>query len=239
MTDWIYNETKLCGVDYADAAQAENYDGQHGKFRNYEKEFLDLLDYLSLDSTADKTLVDLGCGTGALALYACGSFKKVYAVDVSDAMIKLARGKAEEKNIGNIEFITSGFLTYSHKSGPVDVVLTKAAFHHLPDFWKQVALLRINSMLKKGGYFYLHDVVFHFRPVEYASRIEAWISGFEKAAGKQFRAEVETHIRDEFSTFSWIIEGMLARAGFEIIKSGSPDGFISEYLCRKIEDAVF
>ena len=235
----MYNEAVHSGVDYSEAAQAEKYDGQHGKFRDYEKEFLELLVYLSLDRTADRTLIDLGCGTGALALYACAYFKKVYAVDVSDAMIARARAKAEKENVGNIEFITSGFLTYTHKTGPVDVVVTKAAFHHLPDFWKQVALLRINAMLKMGGYFYLHDIVFHFKPAEYASRIEAWISGFEKAAGEQFRAEVETHIRDEFSTFNWIIEGMLARAGFEIIKSGSQDGFISEYLCRKIDEAVY
>lgn len=29
--------------------------------------------------------------------------------------------------------------------------MTRVALHHLPDFWKQVALLRMNAMLKMGG----------------------------------------------------------------------------------------
>lgn len=53
----------------------------------------------------------------------------------------------------NIEFIQSGFLTYEHQSEPVDLIFTKAALHHLPDFWKQIALLRLNQMLKMGRAF--------------------------------------------------------------------------------------
>jgi hypothetical protein len=39
--------------------------------------------------------------------------------------------------------------------------------HHLPDFWKQVTLLRMNRMLKTGGLLYIFDVVFDFAPEEY------------------------------------------------------------------------
>jgi hypothetical protein len=61
------------------------------------------------------------------------------------------------------------------------------------------------------------------------------ISGFEKTAGKAFRQEVETHIRDEYSTFRWILDGMLERAGFATEECRSEDGFVTEYACRKVK----
>lgn len=236
MNNWTYNEFKHCGVDYSDIKQAEIYDEQHQKFRDYEKEVIDLLHDLSLDNPKDLTLIDLACGTGATTIHAARFFKKIFAVDVSEVMIKQAKRKAEKGNISNIDFIQSGFLTYEHKAEPVDIVLTKAALHHLPDFWKQIALLRINKMLKMGGVFYLFDVVFHFPPQEYIEKINHFISVFEKSAGEKFKEEVETHIRDEYSTFSWIMEGMMERAGFEIEKSRTSDGFVTEYFCKKVKE---
>jgi hypothetical protein len=38
MHNWTYDESKHCGVDYSDVKQAEVYDEQHQKFRNYKKE---------------------------------------------------------------------------------------------------------------------------------------------------------------------------------------------------------
>jgi putative AdoMet-dependent methyltransferase len=238
MNSWIYDETKHCGVDYSDEKQASAYDNQHQKFRNYEKEFLDLLDFLALENIAEKTVIDFGCGTGAIAIYASQRFKKVYAVDVAKQMILQARKKAESDNLKNIEFINAGFLSYEHNDAPADIVITKAAFHHLPDFWKQIALLKINKMIKMGGMFYIFDVVFNFDPIEYKNKIENWVSDFELKAGIEFRKEVETHIRDEFSTFGWILEGMLKKAGFLIEKKRTADGFTTEYCCKKITEVL-
>ncbi len=239
MKEWIYDEYKHCGVDYSSEQQAEEYDNRHQQFRNYEKEFHAMIDYLSLENTKDLSMIDLGCGTGATAVYAAKVFKKVYGIDVSGMMIKQAMEKAGKVNAGNIEFINAGFLTYTHKDEPVDLVITRAAFHHLPDFWKQVALLRMNSMLKTGSILYIFDVVFNFNAAEYESRIEGWVSDFEIKAGKNFRHEVETHIRDEYSTFGWILEGMIGQVGFRIEKSRSVDGFLTEYHCVKTGDVKF
>ncbi len=233
MPNWQYDEFKHCGVDYAKAEQAEAYDERHQKFRNYEQEFHDMLDFLDLNDTREMSLIDLGCGTGATAIYAAQSFERVYAVDVSEVMIVQARRKVDASQT-NLTFIQAGFLTYEHADDPVDLVMTKVAFHHLPDFWKQIALLRMNRMLKSQGLLYLHDVVFQFEPQDYIERISGWIEGFVKVTGEKFQPEVETHIRDEYSTFGWILEQMLDKAGFAIEQSRSPDGFITEYACRKV-----
>ena len=175
MYEWTYDEFEHCGVDYAKAEQAETYDDQHQKYRNYENEFKGMLDFLELRNTKDKIVVDLGCGTGSASILAADLFKTVYAVDVSEPMIE----KAKEKLHGafhNLIFVHAGFLSYDHQGESADLVMTKAALHHIPDFWKQIALLRINGMLKMGGQLYLHDVVFQFDPQEYADRIRSWIS---------------------------------------------------------------
>lgn len=56
-----------------------------------------------------------------------------------------------EIGAGTDEFLPGGFLTYQHQGPPLDAVVTQIALHHLPDFWKQIALLRIFDMLKEGG----------------------------------------------------------------------------------------
>ncbi len=59
-----------------------------------------------------------------------------------------------------------------------------------------------------------------------------------KPAGGGFtEAEFAIHVRDEHSTFGWIIEGMLARAGFRIRKADCEDPARGDYVCVKIGDA--
>ncbi|MFA5259870.1 MAG: methyltransferase domain-containing protein [Candidatus Omnitrophota bacterium] len=235
MNEWLYDEFKHCGVDYSKAGQAEMFDEQHQKFRDYEREFREMMDFLGLHNTEDKTIVDLGCGTGAISIFAASLFKAVYAVDISNVMIEKAKKKLN-KDVHNLKFVNAGFLSYEHEGDRADVVVTKVAFHHLPDFWKQIALLRINRMLKMGGLLYIHDIVFQFDPQEYVSKINSWISAFEKAAGEEFRREVETHIREEYSTFGWIMKGMIEKAGFTVEKCRSADGFVTEHACRKVNE---
>jgi ubiquinone/menaquinone biosynthesis C-methylase UbiE len=232
--NWTYNELKHCGVDYAAEESAMEYDKKHRRFRDYKKECERFIASLPVSDTENLLLIDLGCGTGALPLHASEFFKKIVGIDISEAMLRIATAKADEMHLGNIEFIQGGFLSYRHQGEPADIVSSSVAFHHLPDFWKQIALLNINRMLKNDGIFFLFDIVFHFNPEEYESCITTWIEHSRQNAGDEFTSEIETHIRDEFSTFNWILEGMLARAGFSIETSECRDGFSSHYVCRKV-----
>ena len=90
-----------------------------------------------------------------------------------------------------------------------------------------------------NGILYICDVVFNLNSNNYKSKIDNWVTGFEKMAGKELCSEVETHIRDEFSTFDWILEGMFTRAGFLIEKNRSSDGFVREYFCRKSNEIEY
>jgi hypothetical protein len=66
--------------------------------------------------------------------------------------------------------------------------------------------------------------------------IEAWLAGASNQPGVGWsRDELETHVRDEYSPFSWLLEPMLAQTGFEI-KSvwHAPSKIYSAYTCVRV-----
>lgn len=136
-------------------------------------------------------------------------------------------------NIDNIEFCNSGFLQFQ-PTEKVDIIYTKWAFHHLPDYWKQAGLLNMNKMLKPRGVLFISDLVFKFDP-DYETNIDTFINEISKDFSKEFVDETKLHIRDEYSTFDWILQGLIERAGFNIENSSAEDSLASEYFCRKIK----
>lgn len=228
---WRFDEMKSCGAKFKSIFCAGKYDKQHRKFRDYEKESKEIMSLLALGSQG--TVMDMGCGTGAFAIHAAGYFKKVFAVDISQAMLRCARKKAKTAGLKNVEFCHGGFLTYQHCAESVDAIVSVAALHHLPDFWKLIALKRLAVMLKPGGKVYLFDVVFSFDVTNYGHYLDEWVKSTGEKVGSEFVAEVETHVRDEYSTFDWVMEGLIEKAGFQIEKADYREGFFATYLCTK------
>lgn len=228
---WLYDEFKHAGVDYADSAVAHEYDKHHQRFRDYEKDAAVVIERLGLN--AQHEVVDLGCGTGAFVIPAAGVCKRIYAIDVSPSMLDLCEHKAKAAGINNVETHCSGFLTYLHQGEPVDCVVSMAALHHLPDFWKVVALHRMYNMLKPGGKLYLFDVVFSFSVDDHQAALDSWVNGMYDRGSQAMAEETVVHIRDEFSTFDWIMEAILARAGFEIEQKFSDFPGCLTYMCTR------
>ncbi|MFV1976620.1 MAG: class I SAM-dependent methyltransferase [Candidatus Scalindua sp.] len=169
---WQYDEMKHAGKDYNNISEVEAYDVRHSKFRDVKKENELILNALSVRK--HDVIIEFGTGTGSFAIQAAQYCSKVYAVDVSRAMLDYAKNKAISNEITNIVFCHGGFLTYSHDEGPVDIIVTSTALHHLPDIWKAVALLKMNCMLKKGGKLFLSDVVFSYD--NYEENITRWLA---------------------------------------------------------------
>jgi putative AdoMet-dependent methyltransferase len=226
---WQYDEFRQIGTDYGSLAEVEAYDARHAKFRNVEKENDAVLE--ALRTRPEDSIIEFGTGTGAFAIQAARKCARVYAVDVSLVMLDYAKTKAARVGVSNIDFHHGAFLTYSHADPPVDAIVTSTAFHHLPDFWKGIALRRLHAMLKSGGRLFISDVIFAYDKVR--ENIDQWIANLVQAAGPGIRKEIEDHIRLEYSTYDWIMEGLLERAGFRIIDKRMQDGVIGRYLCRK------
>lgn len=233
--NWFYNDLKQTGVDLNDISTVINYNrSQKSSTPETERALIEKLGILQNNS-----VIDFGAGTGTFAIQAALRGAVVYAVDVSEAMLVYAENEVKKANIVNIEFHHSGFLTYQHQAEPVDFIVTKFALHHLPDFWKMAAFVRIASMLKDDGIFYLRDAIFSFPNKEDEHYINAWIRRVAKPDGEGWTPDdFETQIREEYSTFAWIIEGMLQRAGFEIVEVDYPAPEYAEYICKKIANSV-
>jgi putative AdoMet-dependent methyltransferase len=112
-------------------------------------------------------------------------------------------------------------------------MITKAALHHLPDFWKSVALLEMVDILKKGGKLYFFDVIFLFDPKYHQSAVENLIKVMRNVAGDTLADETIIYIKDEFSTYDWIMEALFEKTGFFIeAKKIEYENYIT-YICSK------
>ena len=226
---WQYNEFTQVGKDYSKLEEVAEYDARHSDFRDMEEESIAILDSLGIGD--DDTLIDFGSGTGVFSILAAQRCKTVHAVDVSKAMLNYARIKAEKAGVANINFHHGGFLTFVADGPPIDFITTTFAFHHLPDFWKGIALKRIFNMLRPGGRFFNHDAV--IEEDQAIENIDALIEKLGEAGGNFMREDAEDHFRKEFSTYDWIMDGLLTRTGFEIDSKKIEDGVIASYYCSK------
>jgi len=226
---WFMDEVAHAGREHLDPAYVPTYDQKAG---TDPREDLVLLQHLNLNQS--HTLVDLGAGTGTFALAAAGLCRRVVAVDVSRDMLAVLREKLERSGIANVESVEGGFLSYDHHGEPADFVYSRHALHHLPDFWKAIALVRIAAILKPGGVLYLRDLVYSFNPDEAEAAIESWLRGASTDARSGWtRSELETHLREEYSTFNWLLEPMIERAGFTIRDGQHRDSIYAAYTCIK------
>ena len=229
---WWLDEKRHAGREHFDEQHARRYDAKMDAQAAGEIRLLQAAGVLGPGSS----VVEIGAGTGQFSLAAAQVCATVVAVDVSPVMLAMLREKAERCGASNVQAVDAGFLTYRHANEPADVVYTRFALHHLPDFWKGLALSRIAAMLRTGGVLRLSDVVYGFDPVDAERSIEAWITesvSTDVEAGWT-RAELAEHVRDEHSTFTWLLEPMIERAGFEITAASySGSGMLAQYLCTK------
>jgi len=191
--NYRFNEFSQQSIDFTDEELVAKYDSkQKASIENEVKLVQDL--GISLENH----VIEFGPGTGALSIAMAKACQHVYAVDTSKAMLAYIEKSSQDYKIENISTHHAGFLSYEHKESPVDLVVTKYAFHHLPDMWKGVTLTRINKMLKQGGRFYLEDVIFSFEIENYESAIDSWIDNITQNSGWS-REDFEVHVNEEYT----------------------------------------
>jgi ubiquinone/menaquinone biosynthesis C-methylase UbiE len=228
---WVPDELATAGRENLDPQHAARYDEKEDAHAADEVAWLQ---GRGLDRGA--TVVDLGAGTGQFTVAVAPVVERVVAVDVSSVMLEALRAKIAAEGLTNVEVVEAGFLTYEHTGAPADLVYSRYALHHLPDFWKVVALERMAAMLRPGGMLRLLDIVFGFDPAGAGTALQAWIDAYAEVApgGEWNRADIEEHVRDEHSTFTWLLEPMLERAGFAIEDAQrAANQVVAGYLCRR------
>ena len=103
IASWYPDELARAGPEHLDEAYVAAYDAKAQTHWDAEVEYLR---HHGLGAGA--TLVDLGTGTGGLALAAAAHCQRVVAVDVSPAMVGIVRGRARERRLTNVEVVRAG-----------------------------------------------------------------------------------------------------------------------------------
>lgn len=202
---WQFDEAAHAGPEHLNAAYVAAFDVKAQT--NWSEEIATLL-ALGIGTTS--TIVDFGAGTGTFAEAIAGRVARVVSVDISPAMVAtmVARG---------LEAVRAGFLSYEHTGEPPDAIFSSNALHHLPDFWKAIALKRMARLLRPGGVLRLSDIVYSFEPDGADQAIAAWLATASDDPSRGWTApELATVIRHEHATFTWLLEPMLQHAGLEI-----------------------
>lgn len=220
--DWFYNERNRIGLSSAIASLCDNCDDADLRARAALK---------MLGVQPGWRVADIGCGNGVLACEAALIGAEVDAVDISPAMLALAEIYTRDRK-AKVRTRSAGLLSFAFEPGSYDLIVSEFTLHHLPDFWKAVALARIHRALRPGANFYLRDIVYVSMPDGSERDIEQW-ADFNSKNHDFPRDSVITHMRDEYSTFGWVMERMLTDVGFVLVSADYNAPLHGTYLVRK------
>src|SRR5205814_8432542 len=142
---------------------------------------------------ANKTVFDIGCGTGESVVVLVHKGAQVIGMDISPELIELASRRVEMQCAGLPEpklAVGSAYET-DIPDGSVDVVLSNALLHHLD---LPTVLKEIRRILKPDGRFIINEPVRLLRVLNTARKLfpdRGNISEFEHPLTREVYAEIK------------------------------------------------
>ena len=104
----------------------------------------------ALQLTPDKSVLEIGVGTGRLAIRVCGNCNRFTGIDLSPKTIK--RAKENLRDYDNVELVCDDFLAYEFMCR-FDVIYSSLTFIHIAD--KRAAIQKVTTLLNDRGRFVL------------------------------------------------------------------------------------
>jgi SAM-dependent methyltransferase len=93
-----------------------------------------------------RDVLEVGCGTGALARQMAGRAERVVGLDLSPEMVRLAAEKS--RGYRNVEFSLADVLEWEWPAEAFDCIVSVATLHHMP---LDLILEKMKSALRPGG----------------------------------------------------------------------------------------
>lgn len=95
-------------------------------------------------------VLDLGCGTGQLAIYLSLATRHVVGLDVSAASLRLGQAFARQGKLPRVRFVQSDLFNAGLRPGAFDYVIANGVLHHTAD--PAAALAAVSRLARPGGY---------------------------------------------------------------------------------------
>ena len=108
----------------------------------------------------DEVLVDVGAGTGLLALAFADAVQRVWALDISSGMVEYLRAKAASAGLENVQAVVASAVSLPLVEDSADLVVSNYCFHHLDADGKRRAIAEIARVLRPGGRLIFGDMMF-------------------------------------------------------------------------------
>lgn len=171
--------------------------------------FDDILSYYHLDRRG--RLLDLGCGTGELAVPLAPHFESVVGIDPSADMLTEAKGRAERAGVSSVYWIEGKAEDIDEGYGPARLTTAGVSFHWMD---KPLVLQQVYGLTEKeGGMIIIHDS----SPVRGKSKTEDWKMKRKeliiKYLGEERRAG--DHLYKEFVPEKRPLEELIAESSFK------------------------
>lgn len=114
---------------------------------SYQKKLAETQSFL----TPDMRVLEFGCGTGTTAIHHAPHVQHIDALDISENMLAIGRGRAKEAGIDNITFTRGTLAEFNAGKASFDAVLGLNVIHLLAD--RQAVIAEVARILKPGGIF--------------------------------------------------------------------------------------
>jgi SAM-dependent methyltransferase len=110
--------------------------------------------------TVEDRAVDIGTGTGLLALPLAERVASVLAVDISPGMIEHLGAVVAGRNLANLRPVVASAVSLPLESEAVDLAVSNYCFHHLGKAGKRRSLEEVFRVLTPGGRLVFGDMMF-------------------------------------------------------------------------------
>lgn len=226
---------------------AEKYTSDFSFVHRYGNSVTELI-----DAPSNSTVLDLGCGNGALSKVLQEKGFQVIGLDASKELLDIAR-----KNNPEIRFIQGDATDFSLEK-PVDVVFSNAVFHWIDEQRQQAMLQCVYSALKQHGQFvfefggsqnnrlihealagvfaehqYPYNHPFYFPTIgEYASRLES--AGFRVIYALLF--DRMTELKGENGLKDWI--HMFVKTPFSVVKGKAEQEVMIDAAVKRLQEKL-
>jgi len=97
----------------------------------------------------DAHVLDVGCGTGQMALFLARGDRLVVAADLTPASLRLGAAAARRFHVDRVRFVETDLHRPGLRDGGFDVVFSSGVIHHTPD--PAAAFASIARLARPGG----------------------------------------------------------------------------------------